>query len=698
MLAHQSRAADLDDLLDALSSSDDLLTLLGALHLAPRFAHVAEPKRSTLYHSLQDHIHDDRVHIWSWGEASYQHKRFEVATLAAEAAVRIIEHEVRAQRSTDLLAPTPPRAPSPPLELGARLAELLRLSLNNPAGAGPVRAVFNAFRQLAYNRDDKEAIATQLARCMGDTANSREHVAVLREQATLELDKAIRANPLGTRAAFEAERDRVVSALIDSLNDDTEDFHFQRRARPLLMKLAPSRVEALQASGTLETVPLPAARDLLNGWGSPSDERARAMAALVTVDTVTHALNSDDPEAIISAACVVPLMSPPVPWRELAQLLRRAIAHPGHIERRDPQGRVHRIQVGAIASDRLLKLLAPHIRQEQPEAAQLFLDGLDQLLNNTPLQGRLTQEPIRRYLREIRWLRGSLQAALQDRLIAYARDPSRSPSSRFAALLADRRPEADAYAWELLTSPDAPAGLRVLIGSHVHTWCPDRVTALVDASEHRWPLLPGSDPDLPICEPGRKVPLDWLIAALRGSEHRHITFSTVRNLGARFNRTSDTPDTAQLRDRLLRRIDPPLLNTLRDVLDAPTEHDPPYWSAAVCLALAGHIEDEDRLVHFAVEHGAWTRIDPTSDAFLDTNLLDHLVLRPLQYPDPHHMLEPYLLAGFGPEHTRRLVAKVFVGLSHQARRDGLVQSARRACRLASQLDPLNLAARRGERL
>ncbi|MEO1269760.1 MAG: hypothetical protein AAFX99_16865, partial [Myxococcota bacterium] len=568
-IARLARATAPVELLEALSVDDDLLSLLGALHMAAHHAHMRPADRQALYQALMSCLGDERVHVWSWGEASYQSKRFEVATLAAESAVRILEHDVRSHRrgtwfSARHQAKTPPTTAIP--NIAAQLDELLERSLQNLNGSGPVRTILGSFRQLAYNREDKHTIAEQLADRFARVACARDRVAALREQAIEELERAIRTNPLGTRETFEAARARIVDTLVAAIADPTEDFRFHRRARPLLMQMAPTTIEALQESGALEIVPLPPAAELLNGWGMPSDERSREVAHLVTVKTVVEALHSDDPEAIISAACVAPLMGHQAPWRELGRLLVQAINHPGHIEQHDPRGRVHTVRSGAIAAERLLKLLAPHIRQEQPEAAQLFLAGLDQLLNGAPSKGGVALEPVRRYLREIRWLRGSLQSALQDRLMACARDTTRAPSTRFAALLADRRPEANTYAWTLLTSSDAPLELRALIGSHIHQWCPEELSSQVEMNDNTWTLKPNAHDTLPISEPGRKVPLPWLVAALRMSEHRYVTFAAVRSLGTRFSRTSETPQAAKQRERLLRWLDPSLLEVLRGIL------------------------------------------------------------------------------------------------------------------------------------
>jgi len=171
----------------------------------------------------------------------------------------------------------------------------------------------------------------------------------------------------------------------------------------------------------------------------------------------------------------------------------------------------------------------------------------------------------------------------------------------------------------------------------------------------------------------------------------------VRGLGGSLKLRSSGDSLQERREKLVSSLDARAMSALRAILDDAAGTESPCWSAATALCLIGEDQDQGRLVRFAIARGVWTRLNPMLTGFPDLNLLDHLILKPLRYPDPHHMLEPYIWHGFGPSQAQRIMARVFVGLAEQSSREGQYGSARWACHLAKQLDPLNLAARRGVR-
>ena len=674
-------------LMEALSQPEDLHALLGALFVVPFTTLEPGASRASVDEALTALIGDPRVHMWAWGQRSYQKKTFEVGRLAAEARMHLLEsdfnHHQRAlaRQKWSREAPSVPESVSVKETLGA----CLEVALGNMAGEGAVRAVMRSFRQLWWRVGEKEALATHLAGLIRAAALEVDRVATLRCMAAEALHKQAQARPEEAARIFAATGEEVTEALIEVLGDESVDIRLRRQMRSLLMDTAPHRINALQDEGRLTSEALPEPEALLSHWARPIEDRIAAAAARVSLDAVMEGLRGEAPGAFVAAACLAPGIAPRTDWVEVAEcLLDRMHSGAWYSPREAIDG--HRsVDVGDFAADRLVKLLAPGVRQGDEAALRMLHRGLVLAIERPVTSRRGAADPLRRFTDPIRWAQNTVKEKVDEIFGGMLGDEGARPAERFAGcLLASGAARASARPQDIVLDPQAPPGLRALLGERISAWHPE--------------ILTESSPEgLPICEPGEKVPLEWLLATLEAAEHVAVCFRAARHLGTRL-RKDKAPEILAFRHRWLAEASSRRAwAQLREALEHDLERDAPRWQAAVVLALLGDHRDEGRLVEYLSNHGPWSRLDPRGDEIDETKPADHLLLRPLSEPVAHHLLEPFLDAGFGAAQSRRIMARAFSLLGGRALRAGQVAPARRAFRQARDLDPLNLEARRASK-
>ncbi len=686
--------ATTESLCAAMAHDAPLLTLLGALHLVPHTSlpHPPQP-RGLLDETLLRLIADPRKHIWRWGSRSYQHRTFEVGTLAAEARMKLLETDVRRWHNaagrhkwsrTDTPAPTAPDAE-------ATLCDALRAALDNMGGPGAVRAVMRGARNMAWRLPDKALVAAAMADCFLDIATDPAQIASARLMATRELHRAAQTRPEKDHQPYQRALQTTLQCLIPALDDPGTDFRLRRELQALLMDVAPETIEPLQHQGVLTTAALPPAHTLLSSWGHPDAERTTRAARTVCLKEAVQALQSDDERDVFAAACLCPQLVGRIPWETLAQHLLKLIPQPQLY----PLESRRWLDLGEFATERLLKVLGQGLRGANPRAFDLLHQALTAILGrNTPFQND-NRDPTRRTLDAVRWLPTSAREALHAHIAPRITQTERPALERFAACLLTQSDDTARLAASMLVDEDTPAVLRAWIGAWIHKWQPRLLESFVDVHEDQWRPLEGLPRPLPVCEPGADVPTSWLLQTLRDTTEPLLAMRAVRHLG---NRLADTSkplgDHAQL---LLGEADDTIIAWLRLPLDIDREHNTPRWQAACALALMGLPDDQQRLIEFMVHNGPWTRLDPGGTEIQDTKPLEHLLVHPLTFAGSRHMLEPHLEQGYGSGAVARMMASTFTTMAQRSLQHGRIQSAITAIRRACRLDPLNLSARRTAR-
>lgn len=702
-LRAMSAEVDAASLLKALN--EEMTTVLGALYLIPTATLEAGATRQALIDALIQMLPDTRVHVWNWGTRAHQHRTFEVSTLAAEALIALLEVDLRRWQSqrhrkrwstTDEVTPPEAQEPDEAVRLARALCVYLEGALQNMAGPGAVRAIMRGLRNIWWRLGERTSLCTALAACFERIAADPTQVAHLRCQAARELHRIANARVSVTDAAFEQAQRRVLDALIATLTAPDSDFRLRRALPALLMDISPESISPLQAQGLLNSAPIPSLDELISPWGRPQEERLKTFAHMVNADEFWANFAGHHLEGRLAAAALSPPMSRRLGWRAVAEALLDLLASTDWYTLDAPHRKPRRgVALGEFASERLLKTIAPMLRQGDPDAADLAQRALAVMLNRRTLPRRGAADPLKRYTDMVRWLPESAQQKLRELMLPRLMEPEGAVLMRAAACLLISPRDAWEPALKLLMNGREAPALRAWFGAWLHRWQPERLEDLVDTEEEHWRLLADTCAELPISEPGIKVPMSWLLASLNGAQHPLLSFTIARQVGARLGLAhKEAPDeTMHLQDRLHDNA----RETLRLVLDAPPQAESPRWYAAITLALQGCPTDEARLVNFMVHHGPWTRLDPSQDDFDDHRPLDHLVLRPLGHSQVHHMLEPYLRTGYGPQHAARLMARTFARLGGHALGHGHINNATLAIRRALEFDKLNLNAQRAAR-
>ncbi len=499
----------------------------------------------------------------------------------------------------------------------------------------------------------------------------------------------------------------MVSALVCAHSDVSQDFRFRVMIPVLLLEQAPQPLDRLSRTEDAQTQEIAwgCPDDLLGSWGRPDPDKTEKLAAQLSPQEMLDALRGEDVPRSIAACCLALPLSQRIAWVEVAQILVENIARtevyvlqPSRDSPRTKSAKKRSIERGSFAAERLLKVLRQQFFAEDPQALFWLYRGLVAVLQRrAPLQ-REGGELRRSFLNTQSFIRARSKSLYRDALHQIAATKPTDPTERFALLLLDDEPEVKQRAVALLCDPEEDIVLRALIGGQLHTWnmLPDALSEWLDTSASPWTLLQESRASLPIAEPGKDVPLSWLVASLEaiGGERGSAPRGALRHLGNRLGagRTWDAEPSWKTRAQAC--CSEPIRQQIRAVLSIEKTRDAPRWPAAVCLALLGCEEDQERLANFVALFGPWTRLDPRGDEIAAVPLSEHLLLSPFGAYSAHHLLEPCLYVGFGTERTQRLMARAFVIMGRNAFQDGALQQAIRACKRARTFDPFNLSARR----
>jgi hypothetical protein len=628
--------------------------------------------------ALEALLGDRRVYHWQWGERSYQRRSLEVALLAVEAWVGAWAQRLRRARAPRGAAQEPEAA------LLAALVRAARAALWG--GGDALRALARGSRRFLTFGQPPEPLMEALAQALAGVAADPGEVA---ERRLLALRELCRAAPQG--APFAEALEVGLDALERDLCGPLPDVRLRAQAPGALLEVSPARIDALLARGGLPWASLPPPEALLTRWGRVEEPRAQALAARVRWPELLDALTQGAPEEALSAAAVAPWLGERAPWERLARRLTEAIARPERWSSlQEGAGRAPQVEVGIFAAQRLLRLLSGRLREGDEAALRWLQVGLAALLSRGG--GARELLPLLQQLVEATRMTPEVAlAAWRPWLAQVSRDRDRAAEARMAALLLDRTDDAIARAAALLLDPAEDFALRSLIGQHLHRWDCDAVEALVLTDVTPWALPLEGRADLPIGEPAQEAPLPWLAQSAQG--HPLARAQAIRALGARLSRGRTSPEHLAASLALRALASDALRGALREAVQ-DRHPEAPRWGAAICLALLGEPQDEEALVGYMRRHGPWSALDPTREDLHAVKMVDHLLLKPLQHPEPHHLLEPALWAGYGPERGARLMARTFIEMSADALQHGLLEHARLACQRARGLDPLNLQARR----
>jgi hypothetical protein len=684
-LRHHAQARSRAEFEGALTS-DDPSTTLAALQALTHAPWEREAELRPLGELLTDLMADPRAHAWAWGERPYQRRTFSVAPLAVEARAHLLALEARAWRAAQARRALPAQ---PPPFVGASLVACMERALTSTTEAA--RELYRAARRLQSSALAPDNVGALLGAVAVEAALDEGRVAELRMHALRELQRAAPTLP-----GASAELARGLAGFVEALTHERVDVRLKRAARGFLLDVAPKRLDTLQDAGVWPPDPLPAPSALVSAWGRVEEPLAQAWAARVSWPEALGTMKNDAPEARITGAALAPWLAERGEWpafgRALLPLLddaRRWL--PPQAPPRSPG-----VEVGAFAARRLLRLLAPHLHRGHPDALALLHEGLARLLDRPAPLGREPASLPNLYTDALRHTPAAALETLRERLALTAADPAQPPGARMAALLLDARPERLEASAAWLEDPSTPGPLRAMIGAHLHRWSPAWLDARVDRAHTPWALRPEAQTDLPISEPAREVPLPWLLATLLQGHH-DAQAHAAQQLGARLCAGAGLAAWEQNRATLLAALPhearDPLRAALRPFLDDP-HPDAPRWGACVALALLGDPRDEGALLSYMLKHGPWLSLDPSHEELPPSRLVDHLLLRPLLHPEPHHLLEPYLLLGLGEPPQRRLLARLLAQLGADAAHEGHWRAAIHAATRARALDPLNLDARR----
>jgi len=692
--------AAVDDVVEALRS-ESAEQILGALLIVPSMARTLEDDPDALLAALLERVAEPTSWAWPWGEHSHQRRVFNVAPLAVEGVVALLLRRVRLHRR-DLFRANLRRVVTEPTALDLErlegaLQECVRRALDNRDGQEALRASLRAVRQVFSNPATRLGVTRRMADVLVATSLDPARFGHVRWMAAVELDRAARTAAPEERELFEAARGRALRGLSDLLDDPIADIHLKRHMRQNLAAVAPELVAELLHNGRFSAEPLPDPDALLNRFGAPIESLVQAAALQVTTHAVLAGLDSDDPAVVLAAAAFAPVVAGRGDGEEIAKALLGNIGR-GEVYVIDGEPRPLKVEVGTFAAERLLQLIAADARQGREPAFSLLLEGVRAGLRRGVDEQQRPFAPVSRFLDAARWGGEKIRPRVLEHLRRIAVDPAESGETRFVALLLDRSPEANAIAAAALLDGAEDPALRALVGTRIFRWSPETLHGLVvEPAAPLWTPAEGVAP-LPVTDPGAQAPMEWLVEALIATAHPRVRNAAIRALGTRLNHNHG-PVVRRAAMEELRALDNPALRAVfRAVIDDVETENLPRWSACICLAAFGGMDDHDRLVHFAALRGAWSRLDPDSEEFATAELLDHLTLNPLSWEEPHSMLEPYLRMGYGDDDGDRMMAQVFALLGRKAMQAGLAQYARTAFARATALDPLNLAARRAARL
>lgn len=682
-----ARETPLEHLIVALNNPENLHALLGTLSVVCAIP-MSRPMEA-LEPLLLRWITDDRAHTWIWGERIYQKRVFDVGSMAVEARLHLLEHQARAhklRRKTSFGAKIPD--PSIPPDITGALQNCMDRALWNMGGPESTRTVLKISRRFYVLSDKPNEITSTLSGCFARAIRDRSRVASLRAMAAREAHRAAQTSP----KIFRQTAQHVASALTSALSEPHIDFRLQREGYELLMEIAPNQIGALQHRGVLLTEPLPSPRELISHWGRADEKKAQHTAARVAPEVILRKLREGSLTEKLSAATLSPWLAERIPWEQLAEALLDLIPSADTWRPNTREKTTKEVDLGIFASSRLIKLLAHYLRKGEPTSIQLLHQGLSRTLARAGSPSRLLPEIARRYIDATRYIpdKESISYYVEMRAVAFNR--KLDAYTRFAAILLDRTPETLQRAGQILLNHDEDPTLRVLIGEHAHQWTPEILAPHVDRSTDPWTLKEGGRRNLPIGEPSRKLPVPWLLHTIQLAGDI-LPMEAIRALGSRFSRQS-TPESIARAQRTLLELDhPSIREQLRRALHSKHK-GAPTWGAAVCVALLGSPEDEEGLFRFIAHNGPWSTLNPHTEDISATRLTDHLLLRPLQHHSPHHLIEPFLSIGYGPDQARRIMARAFADMGKRAIQKKALQEAWNACKHARELDPFNLEARR----
>ncbi len=684
-LAHGS---EVEGLIHGCNLSLEPEAILATLHLVTHLRTLPDDY-TKLCDALETLINDPRTWSWQWGERNYQNKTFAVARWAIDARIHLQNLHEMAWRSMQrrrayTLTPCTDHIETP--NTPQTFTHCVTLALENPQGAEVMQALWRSIRKFSEHRDALEANMTQQVQaCALDPSLTAEP----RLQALRQLHWQAKQQPTHKKAL-----DQTLASMITQLGAPWTDVRLKRMAPATLLEIAPRTTDHLQAEGVLKIKPLPEPITCVSRWGRVHEARTKEVAHSQDWRKTLCLITNGTIKQRITALALAPHLSSRCSWQEVAQTLLDAIPTTDHWNPPGSLSQNHHLDIGLFAAHRLTRTLESPLRKANAEAMAMLHQGITALFRRQSPSFRHLPMLLQRFLDALRPC--PAEAVLQWRkdLLTLANNPHLDAATRMAALFLDGRPEAVDAAFKFILDPEEDQALRALLGLWLHRWDRSKLESLAQSDRAPWGLAETGRRDLPICQPGRELPLPWILSSLHG--HNLVQAVAVRNLGTRLMQAYHDGKHGELAQQLRQELTPEITDTIRSLTDNP-HPDAPRWGAVLTLALLGDPCDEDRLWGYMSQHGPWTSLDPSQDDLRAKPMVEHLVLQPLEGVTAHHLLEPFLVIGFGQTHAQRILARAFAAMAEQALQQGRLAQVHRASAHITRLDPWNLAGHRLKR-
>jgi hypothetical protein len=632
--------ANPEEILWHLENPDDLPRALSAILLVPRWVRGRKDLAARAEAALLGLVGDGRIHEGEVfdDDTRSQKEKFGIAFLALTTL-------------SDLAAKRPPE------EQAATALSCLRGILSNPQTAPLGREALRRWPQFS---DSLEQI-------LADAVSDRARAGKTRIAAYEILSSR---NASGLR--------RAADALVAALREPEEDREVQAYASTHLASIQVEAVSRLKEEGYLRGIGLPPLEEIL-----APDNGVKRAAVAADPASVLEALGNEDLPRALAALLVAPEMAGRVGREDLAGRLLRWVPSPARLDvKRDRDVRTYFL--GDTASQGLLQVLAPGGRPADAGAVSILFRMLESLLEAKPLEPYARGSELSQCCYT---LRATASTELRDALRTWARDPTRSPVARGRALReAGTDEELERYAVAAVLDPAEEAGFRALVGARLLWRKRPEIEAMLDLTREPWGLRPGARADLPISSPPEKVPDEWLFSTVCAAGDP-VTLRTSMGILAGRHRIEDPEEGARARDAfrsLVARVPAACVARLREVLDGPATDA--QEAAARLLALLGRAADEDRVARGSLQ-GLWVPFEPGLRSALDAlmSAMDSTNANGKVFS----ALDPYILAGYGPERAVRVRAKSVLELARNHAREGRMERARKTCRWAVELDPSN---------
>ena len=471
-------------------------------------------------------------------------------------------------------------------------------------------------------------------------------------------------------------------ALVDVLDDPTQDAALRRTVRERLQDIAPHRIAELHRDGRVQVRPVPPAHDISRKtMGMVDEELAASVAVSVDVDGLVEALHGSDADRVLAAIWLAPWVARgDDDYERIAPALAALM-----FDERTVLLHGSRCAIATNVVWPLQKVMTPPLKRSIPQAEALAAQFLmDQL--------RIARSHFSQSM--VRWVPPIRAAA--DILGQVLTDRDEQPHARWSALLAHPHARQRDLRLAILRDEGEDGDLRVMAGTMAHREFPaDELELLVDRTTTPWTVRPGA-PSVPICEPVEQVPWPWLTTALELATQIDCLALAVGSIARRLQLTES--NAAQVRS-LARGLSDSAVAKLRACCDAdpfaPLVADvAASTNAATVLSLRGAPEDIDA-VAVGAAHGLWYRELPPLDAV--ARLMSGTSPDSVGETRLHSDLEPYVAAGFDDGLHPALWARAYVWLARRHVAAGRHDKAQACWQHALALNPNDFDARRATR-